>query len=82
MALPDPAQGNLISKMGLATGGVEAGLELNDYGLNGDLVAGDGLWGFSVQLDAPLPATKVLLEIGLTPQNGDFHIVWPYLMVE
>ncbi len=70
-----------IQRVELCYQGLPTGIWLSDTGANGDGVAGDGLYGYVLNLDAGLPQTSILLEVKAFDRRDNSSTLFPYLNV-
>ncbi len=79
---PDGPQNTEIREVRVYFGGQPTELLLLDNGQSGDFAAGDGVYGF--HMDVPpetLPAGQYLLEVVATDVDGNTSDMWPYLTI-
>lgn len=62
--------------------GQPTGLELHDNGLDGDDLAGDGLYSLRLELPPGLPAGQLLIELVAETAAGLRGLPWPYRHVQ
>ncbi len=72
-----------ISSVEMYVSGYPTGVYLYDNGLNGDLVAGDGVYTFHIpQIGADPPVGVYIIELRAKDIYGTFSVTWPYLVIQ
>jgi hypothetical protein len=62
-------------------GGIPTGLSFNDDGIDGDDVAGDGIYTFQILMPGGLAPGQMTLEVVAFDRSGNSSATYPYLNV-